>query len=144
MKKLWMLFAAGFILTGCADNGNKDLSSAETAGQATSSMEAVTSVKDEDAISVTVHVKEDGKEIEDGTKELEVESGAILLDVMKENYEIEDDNDFITSINGHKQDDEAKKYWLFKVNGEDSMVGAHQTELQEGDVVEFNLEDINQ
>ncbi|UJF15325.1 DUF4430 domain-containing protein [Jeotgalibaca sp. MA1X17-3] len=136
MKKLWILFAAGFILTGCADAGNNAANSAETQ----SNIEISSSIKNENAISVTISVMEDGKLIEDGTKSLELEEGTTLLEAMKANFDIEEDNDFITSINGQEQDNEANKYWLFDINGEESMVGAADVELQEDDFVEFNLE----
>lgn len=140
IKKLMMLFVAGFVLTGCADAGNNDLDSVGTPGQATSSMQVASSLKAEDAISVTISVMDEGKVIEEGTKNLEIEEGTTLLKVMKSNYDVEDDNDFITSIDGYEQDVEANKYWLFRVNGKDSVIGAHEIELQEGDLVEFNLE----
>ncbi|WP_373470801.1 DUF4430 domain-containing protein [Carnobacterium alterfunditum] len=115
----------------------------EAPGQATSSMKVGSSTKDENAFSITISVMDEGKLIEDGTKKLEVEEGTTLLEAMKINFEIEDDNDFITSINGHEQDNKADKYWMFDINGEESMIGAGDLELQEGDLVEFNLEGIN-
>lgn len=139
MKKLWILFVAGFILTGCVDAGNNALDSAETQ----SSVKVSSSIKNEDAISVTIRVMDEGEFIEEGTKTLELEEGTTLLEAMEANFDIEDDNDFITSINGRQQDDKADKYWLFDVNGEESMLGAADVKLQEGDLVEFNLEGIN-
>lgn len=62
---------------------------------------------------------------------------------MKTSFEIEDDNELITSTNGYEQDDKADKYWIFDINGEESMIGADDLELQEGDLVELNLEGIN-
>ena len=139
MKKLWMLLATGFVLTGCAEAVDPGLESAETIGQATSSMEVVSTVDSENAIAVTISVMEDGEVIDEGTKALEVEEGTNLLEAMKDNYAVEAEENFITSINGHEQDDEAGKYWLFDINGEESMVGADQVELKEGDLVEFDL-----
>ena len=134
-----MLLATGFVLTGCAEAVDPGLESAETIGQATSSMEVVSTVDSENAIAVTISVMEDGEVIDEGTKSLEVEEGTNLLEAMKDNYEVEAEENFITSINGHEQDDEAGKYWLFDINGEESMVGADQVELKEGDLVEFDL-----
>lgn len=131
-----MLFTLGFILTGCADTEGNALNSAETQ----SNIEISSSIKNENAISVTISVMEDGELIEDGTKSLELEEGTTLLEAMKANFDIEEDNDFITSINGQEQDNKANKYWLFDINGEESMVGAADVELQEDDFVEFNLE----
>ncbi|WP_217988185.1 DUF4430 domain-containing protein [Terribacillus saccharophilus] len=88
---------------------------------------------------VTVTLSEDGEEI--SSKEVSFEEGDILLDVMKENFEIEEDGGFITSIDGHAQDANANKYWLFTVNEEMSPVGANEVELKDGDEVVFNLQE---
>ena len=130
MKKFLALLAAGFVLTGC--------STTDTAVE--SSSEAVVSSVVEESISVTIQISVDGESVDDLTKTLEVEEGAILLDVMKEHYEIEETDTFINTINGYQQDDANGKYWLFDVNGEMGMKGANETELQEGDVIEWKLE----
>lgn len=87
---------------------------------------------------VTITLSEDGEEI--SSKEVSFEEGDNLLDVMRENFEIEEDGGFITAIDGHAQDENANKYWLFTVNGEMSQVGANELELKEGDEVVFNLQ----
>lgn len=87
---------------------------------------------------VTVTLSEDGEEI--SSKEVSFEEDDILLDVMKENFEIEEDAGFITSIDGHSQNKDENKYWLFTVNGEMSPVGANEVELKDGDEVVFNLQ----
>lgn len=133
MKKFWMLLAVGFVLTGCADTqgaGNNNDSSSEV----TSSQEKA------EVVHVTISVSVDGEAIDDGTQELELEEGTNLLEAMKEHYEIEETDTFITAINGHSQDTDAGKYWLFDLNGEMAPTGANDTVLQEGDVVEWKLE----
>lgn len=130
MKKLLALLATGFILTGCM--GPESDTEVDISNEISSVVE--------DAVSVTISVTVDGELIEDGTKELEVEAGSILLDVMKDAFEIEETNTFIDSINGHEQDADAGRYWLFDVNGEMAPAGANDTELEEGDVVEWKLE----
>lgn len=133
MKKVWMLLAVGFVLTGCADT--------QGAANTTESSAAVSSAQEKaEVIHVTVSVSVDGESIEQGTQELELEKDTNLLDAMKEHYEIEETDTFITSINGYSQDTEAGKYWLFDLNGEMAPAGANDTVLQEGDVVEWKLE----
>ncbi|MEI2803764.1 MAG: DUF4430 domain-containing protein [Trichococcus flocculiformis] len=84
-----------------------------------------------------------GTVIAGSEKTIEVEAGANLLAVMKENYTIEEADGFITAIDGQTQveqtADTKAKYWLFDVNGEPSMVGAADVALQEGDVIVWNL-----
>lgn len=87
---------------------------------------------------VTITLSEDGEEI--SSKEVSFEEGDNLLDIMKENFEIEEDGGFITAIDGHSQDENANKYWLFTVNGEMSQVGANELELKDGDDVVFDLQ----
>lgn len=59
---------------------------------------------------------------------------------MEEHYELEEADGFISAINGHEQDEEAGKYWLFDLNGEMAEVGAAELELSDGDLVEWKLE----
>lgn len=132
MKTYLMLFTAGFILAGCQSPQETQESVSETV--------ISSSVAEEETITVTIQISIDGEEIEGVSKELEVAEGANLLDVMKENYDVEETDTFITAIEGHEQDTEAGKYWLFDLNGEMAPVGASDTELQEGDVVEWKLE----
>lgn len=43
----------------------------------------------------------------------------------------------ITAVAGAAQDDENGIYWMFKVNGEDSMVGASEVNINDGDEYTF-------
>jgi Tfp pilus assembly protein PilV len=86
----------------------------------------------------TITLTEDGEEV--SSKEVAFEEGANLMDVMKENFEVEEDAGMITSIEGHSQDEGASKYWLYTVNGEMAQVGAADLELSDEDEVAFNLQ----
>lgn len=135
MKKWLLLFFASITLAACGTTATDDVDT-------NSVSESAVVQEDPEASTVTISIAVDGEEIEDGSKTIEIESGAILLDVLKENYEIVEENGFITSINGHQQDEDAGKYWLFDVNGEMGLVGAQEQELDAGDLVEFNLSGI--
>lgn len=129
MKK-WLLLASTLILVGCGE---------------TTSTEEVTSTPvettEEVAVAeITVAVTVDGEPIEEGEQVLEVEEGAVLLDVMKEHYELDESGGLISAINGHEQDADAGKYWIFDVNGEMGEVGVAELELTDGDLVEWKLE----
>ena len=73
-------------------------------------------------------------------KEIALEEGAILLDVMKEHFDIEEDDGFITSIDGVEQDVDAQLSWMYFVNDEMAPVGAGEYELSVGDKVNFDLQ----
>ena len=137
MKNLLLALSLSLVLFGCAP-----ADTAESASVAESSSVAVSSEAAE-TVSVTISLTDGGTVIAGSEKTIEVEAGANLLDVLKENYTIEDADGFITSIDGVVQTEataETKaKYWLFDVNGEPSMVGAADVALQEGDVIVWNL-----
>lgn len=119
MKKWFLLFFAGAILTAC--------------GTTTETVEST------DTAEVTLNVSVEGELIEDGSVVTEVNPDEFLLDVMKRSFDVVDENNFITAINGHEQDTEKSEYWLFDLNGEMAPVGAHELELSDGDVIDFNL-----
>lgn len=68
------------------------------------------------------------------------EAGDTVMDVLDDNYEVEEDNGMITAIDGLAQDEAKGVYWMFKVNGEMSSTGAEQTPVKEGDKIEFYQE----
>lgn len=121
-----------FVLAAC--NNNEKGSSAQSSAK-TSESTVVSSEKQEE--KATIVLQEDGKEI--SSKEVSFEDGDSLYDVMKNNFKVEDDKGFITSIDGHKQDDKAKKYWTFTINDKEIMKGAKDVKLKADDKVNFNL-----
>ena len=138
MKKWLLLLSASFILTACGEQTTE--TSTDTTSQETSSVVEDASTEDVVTVEVTISVTEDGELIENGEQVVEVEEGALLLDVMKENFEIEETDTFINAINGVEQDATANKWWLFDVNGEMAQKGAAETELKAGDLIEGKLE----
>lgn len=63
-----------------------------------------------------------------------------VMDVLKANYEVKETDGFITAIDGLEQDEAAKKYWMFKVNGEVAPKAANQIKVKDGDKIEFYQE----
>ena len=137
MKKLLLVLSLSFVLYGCSTTETFDTSSEELVLSEEVSSEAA------ETVSVTISLTDGGTVIVGSEKTVEVEAGANLLAVMKENYAIEEADGFITAIDGQTQVEETAetkaKYWLFDVNGEPSMVGAADVALQEGDVIVWNL-----
>lgn len=87
--------------------------------------------------NVTVTIKDDSKEVIE--KEVPIEEDKVLMDVMKENFEIKESKGFIESIDGLEQDPKEGKYWTYKVNGEMPMKGADELVLEDGDKVVWSL-----
>lgn len=137
MKKLLLVLSLSFVLYGCSTTETLDTSSEGIVSSEEVSSEAA------ETVSVTISLTDGGTVIAGSEKTIEVEAGANLLAVMKENYTIEEADGFITAIDGQTQveqtADTKAKYWLFDVNGEPSMVGAADVALQEGDVIVWNL-----
>ncbi|MGX4686724.1 DUF4430 domain-containing protein [Vagococcus sp. JNUCC 83] len=87
--------------------------------------------------TVNIVLKEDHKEF--NTKNITVKKADVLYDILKENYDIEDTKGFITSINGHKQNEKENKYWLYTINGKQAEKGVQETQVSDGDDIVFDL-----
>lgn len=92
----------------------------------------------EEIVVITISKDEEEEIITE--KEVSVEDGAILMDVLKENFSIEEEDGFITSIEGVAPEENEEKAWIYFVNGEAAMVGANEYELTSGDEVSFDLQ----
>lgn len=71
---------------------------------------------------------------------VEAKADQTVMDVLKANYEVKETDGFITAIDGVEQDEAAKKYWMFKVNGEVAPKAANQIKVKDGDKIEFYQE----
>lgn len=141
-KKYLYLSLLGLLLVGCSDTATVEESPAEMQEEATEAVEDVEGGEVEE-ITAEVSVVVDGEEQEDLSQSLEVTENTILLDAMDEVYDLEGEDGFITAIEGHEQDPDNNKYWLYSVNGEDAPVGAGEYELQDNDQIEWRLESVD-
>lgn len=131
LLRLFAVFAAVLLITGCS-SGTTEQTGIETEEP----------IEQEEAIEnvIIVTISEDEGETVHAEKEIEIEEGAILMDVLKENFDIEEEDGFITAIDGIKQDEEEQRGWIYYVNDEMAMVGAAEYELSYGDHVVFDLQ----
>lgn len=123
MKKLNRLVLGATLIVTLAGCGAKDSQK--------------TTESSESSAKVSIVLKEENKEFD--SKEVSVKEDAVLYDVLKDNYNIEDTKGFITSIDGHKQDEKANKYWLYTINGKQAEKGVQETNISDGDNVVFDL-----
>lgn len=124
MKKIYSIFIAvllTFTLVGC-NNNEKESTMGST----------------KDNIGISIVINEGDKEI--SKKDLEVEKDEILLEVLKENFKVEDNDGFVTSIEDKEQNPDENKYWTYTVNGDYGTVGANEYKLQKDDKVVFTLD----
>lgn len=134
MKKLLLLLSSTLLLAACGQTTTEVVES-----PATETVERVESDQSQEVV-INVTVSVDGEVIDDGEKEIEVEEGQKLLELMEANFEVEQTDGFISSINGYEQDEDSGKYWLYDVNGKMAEVGAQELELSDGDHIEWKLE----
>lgn len=131
--KLGLIVATTFSLAACGDTTTQE------ADTSTAKSSTLVEQQAKEVISIVISLEQDGEEVEGATKELEVEEGATVLEVLKEQYEVSEEEGFIFSINGIEQDEETGKYWMYEVNDEQPTVGATEYELKDGDQVKWFL-----
>ena len=68
-----------------------------------------------------------------------VEEGTNLMEVLKNNFDIEDEGGFINSINGVKAEAGEPYFWSIQINGEDAVVGAEDYIIEDGDQIELDF-----
>ncbi len=89
------------------------------------------------AQQVTIKIQEDGKEI--SSKTITFKEGDTVYEALKQNFSIEDQDGFITTIDGKAQDQAANKYWMYTINGKEASKGAKEIQLKAHDTIIFNL-----
>ncbi|MBK0348493.1 DUF4430 domain-containing protein [Aerococcaceae bacterium zg-ZJ1578] len=146
MKKKLFLLAAMMILAGCQTNSQNTTTTTattETTSEVTTTQAttlATQTTSDEKAqASITINITVDGEPIENSPFTLKVNDGDTLLDVMKAQLDIIEKDGFISSINGHEQNAQENKWWLFDYNGQMSEVGAADVKLKDGDQIDWKL-----
>ncbi len=147
MKKMnkWLLrFATVLLLIGIMAGCSSGADSSDTSSKDESAQtgkqtgDQNNSEQSEDVVVITIS-KDDGEEVID-EKEVPIEADAILMDILKENFDVEEDQGFITSVEGIAPKEDEEKAWMYFVNGEMAPVGANEYELEPGDEVTFDLQ----
>ncbi|MET3559114.1 hypothetical protein ABID29_002263 [Streptococcus rupicaprae] len=92
---------------------------------------------DDPTAQATILVKFTDRETE---KEVTFEVGDSVMDVLEDNFNVEEEDGLVTVIDGVSQDPAKNTYWMYKVNGEMAEVGAESYEVKAGDKIEFYLE----
>lgn len=138
MKKIISLFIALIFLSGCATDTAVQEDTADTAVVEETTQETTSDSEAENIeVSTIFEINGENEEAMSGT--YEVEAGTTLLDFMKNEFEVEESDGFIESINGYAQNPEGDLYWLYEINGEFSTVGAADYILEEDDNVSWTL-----
>src|SRR5699024_6972650 len=106
MMKKWLkllspLIVIVFILIGCSDDAGNTNKGEETNNKTeTEDNNTKSEENEEEQVSITIS-EDDGEEVH-AEEKVDVEEGAILMDVLDENFDIEEDDGFITAIEDRK------------------------------------------
>ena len=137
MKKAMWLFVISLFLGACSTEQpaeNQAIDSSVATEEVDSSNEVV-----EETVTVNVEIIIDEEVVSELSKELEVEAGIVLLDVMKDHYDIEEENTFIQAIEGFEQNEDDNTWWVYELNEEEAFEGAADYEVQDGDQITWAL-----
>ncbi|MGR9049881.1 DUF4430 domain-containing protein [Halobacillus faecis] len=118
------------------------LAVAVLAGCGTQEEKETSATQEEQVQEVTVQVqvsKNNGEEMM-AEDEITVEEGTTLMEVMEDNYEVEQSEGFINSIEGIAGNQEEKMAWMYTINGDEAMVGANEYEVEDGDEIVFDYQ----
>jgi len=125
-KWIIILVTSVILLIACSSTGSENVGEQESSSEQTGTITIVVSESEADEV-----FSED---------EIEIADGDILMDVMKDNYDIDEDEGFINGIDGIFPEEDEEKSWIYSVNDEDALVGAHEYELSIDDEVVFDLQ----
>ncbi|MFD2925845.1 DUF4430 domain-containing protein [Halobacillus naozhouensis] len=130
MRKMSALFTAlmmtAFVLAGCQTEGGGE--------------EATASQEQKQEVTLNIELSKNKGEKVLATKKVTVEEGTVLMEVMKNNFEVAEKDGFITGIKGISASKGEKRAWMFTINGESSMVGANKYEVKQGDEIVFDFQ----
>lgn len=138
LRRLFLLASTGFILAACGTDTAEDPSETDT--EITQDDETSGAEDAVGEITFTVDIVVDGEAAADLSQEITTEEGTYLLDAMHESYDVEESEEFVSSIEGYEQEEDEGIFWTYYINDEMASVGAAEYELEEGDQVEWRLE----
>ena len=130
--KFGLILFTTFSLAACGNIGTQ-----EEASSAISSSSVESQTKE--TLSIVISLEQDGEQVEGTTKELEVEEGTTVLDSLKEQYEVIENDGYVVSIEEMEIDEKLGKYWMYEINNEEAAVGAADYELKDGDQLNWFL-----
>lgn len=121
------------LLVGCA---KPSIDATNTSIEASSAEKSATQRTAE--ISFVNNTEEKASALKDKT--VTFEEGTTLMAIMKDNFDLVEDQGMITSIDGLAQDESNGYYWTYTINDEMINTGANDTFLGENDKVVFTYE----
>lgn len=139
LLKLFTVLVTLVVLAACGnDESPNNAAQSQNQNENQANTTETSEQQEEATIKIVLSKDKEAEILEE--KEVEINEGDNLLEVMKENFDVEEKDGFINSLEGLALDEENKMSWMFSVNGESSLVGAAEVELKDGDVVNFDYQ----
>jgi len=131
MKKKFVAgiaFLSALFIVGCS-NEQDAADTSEATSQTSQAREEITA---------TVEIEDEDQTVDE--KEIETTTDETLMEVMQDNFDIEEDSGMITTIEGIEQDENDNMYWTYTINDEMVNTGADETTLEDNDQVVFTYD----
>mgnify|MGYP001067375150 FL=1 len=131
MKKKFVAgiaFFSALFIVGCS-NEQDAADTSEATSQTSQAQEEITA---------TVEIEDEDQTVDE--KEIETTTDETLMEVMQDNFDIEEDSGMITTIEDIEQDEDENMYWTYTINDEMVNTGAEETTLEDNDQVVFTYD----
>lgn len=131
MKKKFVAgiaFFSALFIVGCS-NEQDAADTSEATSQTSQAQEEITA---------TVEIEDEDQTVDE--KEIETTTDETLMEVMQDNFDIEEDSGMITTIEDIEQDEGENMYWTYTINEEMVNTGAEETTLEDNDQVVFTYD----
>ncbi|GMA07971.1 hypothetical protein GCM10025886_11220 [Tetragenococcus halophilus subsp. flandriensis] len=131
MKKKFVAgiaFFSALFIVGCS-NEQEAADTSEATSQTSQAQEEITA---------TVEIEDEDQTVDE--KEIETTTDETLMEVMQDNFDIEEDSGMITTIEDIEQDEDDNMYWTYTINDEMVNTGADETTLEDNDQVVFTYD----
>jgi len=131
MKKKFVAgiaFFSALFIVGCS-NEQDAADTSEATSQTSQAQEEITA---------TVEIEDEDQTVDE--KEIETTTNETLMEVMQDNFDIEEDSGMITTIEDIEQDEDDNMYWTYTINDEMVNTGADETTLEDNDQVVFTYD----
>ncbi|GMG67792.1 DUF4430 domain-containing protein [Tetragenococcus halophilus] len=131
MKKKFVAgiaFFSALFIVGCSNEQD----AADTSEATSQTSQA------QEEIAATVEIEDEDQTVDE--KEIETTTDETLMEVMQDNFDIEEDSGMITTIEDIEQDEGENMYWTYTINEEMVNTGADETTLEDNDQVVFTYD----
>lgn len=140
-KSVWLL-SISLLLGACGNTAVEEPPAEESTTAVTDTTVETTEETTEETVSLSISIEVDEEEIPELSSDIEADAGETLMDVMVQEYDVEEEEGFLNSIEGYEQDPDSNRWWMYEINGEQPTVGANDYVVEDGDEVKWMLNEL--